>query len=139
MAREDDSHGEAHDADTDPAGDDAGEHGKRCETREAVCGGEHEQQRQAAGDVEQNHEQDGAQEVERGEKARPVHAIGEDSQQNHADHVEATVYAIGRRPLDWAEPTEFGIGQEVDLDHAGGREPADDETQEQQPKRPAGG
>ena len=127
----DETEGQAHHADADVAGDEAGGDRARRVVDQAERDGEDEEHLQAGADVYQHDEGQPTKQVDRAEQQRSVHAVRQPADQDHAHQVDGREQAVGGRRGDRAEAAKRGVGQEVRLDHAGGRIAAEEEAPEQ--------
>ena len=117
-------------------GDQARDGGESREVEDAEGDGEDEEQRQASGRVEQEDEEQRAGRVHRGQKARPVESVGQPAEEDQPDHVAHAMGAVRSRRIDEREAAAHRVGNEMDVEHAGGGEAAEHERTGQQDEGP---
>ncbi len=125
------AHGEAHDPQAQMRGDEARRHRHGRIVEHAERDGENQQQLVVADDLHQQDERHAAKDVDEPQQQRPMHAIGEIACRHHAQHVEAREHAVGGRAVQRRKTADNGVGDQVRLDHARGREAADRKAPEE--------
>ncbi len=121
MARQDEAQRKAHDSCADMTGGKAG----RCRLRRVVDqpedGREEKQRVDVVDDPDEKHEDDAAKDVDPAEQEGPAHPIREPAGQDHARQVDRRKHAVGGSRGQGCKSAKRRVGQEMSLDHTGGR------------------
>ena len=121
------------------ARDEAGDDRKGGVIEDAEQHGEGEQERRTAGNLHQDEKRERPHEIDRGEQRRAVEPVREVPEGDHAGKAEGGHHPVGGGALQRREAAGNRVGDQVDLDHAPGREAADREPAGEEPERPLAG